>query len=158
MKNNKAPGKDNIPIELIKYAPRSIHKEIYIAINNIYEKHEEVDTEGILVPLPKPPPKPEGTSKNLRPITSNVFRKILSRMVTERIKPKLNEHLPQSQSAYRNGRSTTDIVWAYRWIIAKIQEYQMKINMNIGIDMSSAFNTIERQKLMEVVEEILDED
>ena len=159
MNNNKAPGKDNIPVELIKYAPISVHHVISTALNNIFEKHERTNIgEGILLPLPKPPPKPKVPVTNLRPITLlNISRKILSRMTTLRIEPKINQYLSPSQSAYRRGRSTTDVIWAYRWIIAKVQEYKLKINV-IGIDMSSAFDTINRQKLMEILDNILGKD
>ena len=52
---------------------------------------------------------------------------------------------------------TTDIVWAYRWLLAKVQEYTITIYIT-GIDMSSAFDTINRHKLLEIAEQILDED
>ena len=52
---------------------------------------------------------------------------------------------------------TTDIVWAYRWIIAKIQEYDITVYVT-GIDMSSAFDTMERNKLLEVVAQFMCED
>ena len=52
---------------------------------------------------------------------------------------------------------TTDIVWAYRWMIAKAQEYEITIYVT-GIDMSSAFDTMERNKLLEVVSEFMCED
>ena len=78
-------------------------------------------------------------------------------MTTLRIEPKINQYLSSPQSAYRRGRSTTDVVWAYRWIIAKVQEYNLKIYV-IGIDMSSAFDTINREKLMEILDSILEKD
>jgi hypothetical protein len=52
---------------------------------------------------------------------------------------------------------TTDIVWAYRWILAKVQEYDITIYVT-GIDMSSAFDTMERNKLLDVVSEFMCED
>ena len=52
---------------------------------------------------------------------------------------------------------TTDIVWAYRWILAKVQEYDITIYVT-GIDMSSAFDTLERNKLLEIVASFMCED
>ena len=40
MANNKAPGKDNINVELIKYAPAEIYKEIVNILNGIYERND----------------------------------------------------------------------------------------------------------------------
>ena len=60
-------------------------------------------------------------------------------------KPTVDEYLSLSQSAYREKRSTGDIIWVYRWIIAKAQKVKEKIYIT-GIDLSSAFNTIIREK------------
>ena len=48
-------------------------------------------------------------------------------------------------------------MWAYKWIIAKIQEYDLTVYAT-GIDMSSAFDTIHRDELLRVAEGIMDED
>ena len=64
--NNKAPSKDNINVELIKYAPKEIYKEIASILNGIHERNDttiKLGT-GILLPLPKPS-HPEDTVKNL---------------------------------------------------------------------------------------------
>ena len=158
MSNNKAPGKDNIPVELLKYAPKIVYEEITKTLNSIFEDHESVDIGyGILIPLPKPL-KTKGPVKNLRPITLlEVIRKFLSKIELQRIEKELNLYLSKSQSAYRKFRSTTDIIWAYRWILAKVQEQEIEVLIT-GIDMSSAFDTIKRDKILQIVEEILAED
>ena len=82
----------------------------------------------MLIPLQKPPPKPKGPVKNLRPINLlPIIRKILSKIGLSRANQELNNYLSYTQSAYRTGRMTTDIVWAYRWIIAKIQKYDINV-------------------------------
>ena len=157
MMNNRATA--DIPAELIKYAPTCAHNSIATALNNMWEIHEDINIgEGTLLPLQKPKPKPVGPVKNLRPITLlKIIRKLLSRATTKRIATKTNTYLSKSQAAYREGRSTSDIVWTYRWIIAKVQEVKIKIYI-VGIDMSSAFDTIDREKLVQIVESFLDED
>ena len=40
MANNKALGKYNINVELLKYAPKEICKEIAIILNGIYERND----------------------------------------------------------------------------------------------------------------------
>ena len=94
---------------------------------------------------------------NLRPvILLPVIRKI-SNVVLAKMKPKVDEYLPLSQSAYREKRNTGDIIWAYIWIIAKTQKVKEKIYIT-GIDLSSAFDTIIRKKLIVILETILDKD
>ena len=159
MANNKAAGQDNISVEMLKYAPDIVFEKIAQFLNNIFELHTDITTgTSVLVPLQKPPPKAKGPVKNLRPINLLlVIRKILSKIALERSGKQIGEHLSPSQSAYREGRATTDIVWAYRWLLAKVQEYEITIYVT-GIDMSSAFDTINRRKLMGIAERILDED
>ena len=96
--------------------------------------------------------------KNLRPINLlPIIRKILSKIGLKRSEGEISSYIPETQSAYRTGRMTTDIVWAYRWILAKVQEYEITVYVT-GIDMSSAFDTMERNKLLEVVKQFMSED
>ena len=159
MTHNKAPSKDNINVELIKYAPEEIYKEIANILNGIYERNEtgiKLGT-GILLPLQKPK-KTQGPVKNFRCITLlEKTRKVLSKISMDRTEDKINKHLSQSQSAYRKSRSTTDVIWVHRWMAAKTQVQDIAIFIT-GIDMSSAFNTIYRDELFKIIEEFLDED
>ena len=50
------------------------------------------------------------------------------------------------------------IAWAHRFIIGKVQLYQNLEVYITGIDMSSAFQTLNRQKLMNKLNTFLDED
>ena len=160
MSNNKATGEDGIQLELIKYGPDILINEIADAINWTVENHSDTLNIGksVLLPTLKPKKTP-GPVKNLRPINLlNTIRKILSTVTLNRINSKVDEYLSQSQAAYRQNRSTTDIVWAHRFIIAKAQLYK-DIEVKItGIDMSSAFDTIDRKLLLDELSTILNED
>ena len=149
----------NIPMELVKYAPQNAHNKIATMLNNIFEKHIDIDTGSAdLIPLQKPPPKKNGPVKNLRPINLLlVIRKILSKLGLKRAENNITDFLSLSQCAYTKGRSTTVIVWAYRWLLAKVQVCEIVIYVT-GIDMSSAFDTIHRDELLEISKQFLDED
>ncbi len=123
MTNNRAPGFDNISVELMKYAPRSIHKEVSEVLTEAIEQHINIDTgKGMIAPLEKPAKPMPGPAKNLRPITLlTVLRKTLSKIALARLKPKIEKYLHPSQSAYRPNRSTTDVMWSYRWILAQTE-------------------------------------
>ena len=62
-----------------------------------------------------------------------------------------------SHTAYQEENSTTDIVCYHRWIAARVQKWQEKVYIT-GIDMSSAFDTIRRKKLIEIFATFLEED
>ena len=156
--NNRAAGYDKISPELFKYAPPILNEKITQIFNNIFNYHENVNvSHGILAVLQKPG-KPKGPTKNLRPVILLIMlRKVLSSIVLFRIQPKVDAFLSQSQSAYRPGRSTSDIVWSHRFLAARIQKYQEEIFIT-GIDMTSAFDTIRRTTLIEILQSFLDED
>ena len=154
LNNNRAPGYDKITAEIIKYDREELHQKITSILNNCISNNLDINTGfEILAPLQKPG-KTKGPETNLRPVILLPFiRKILSNVVLARIKPKVNEHLALTQSAYREKRRTSDIIWAYRWIIAKTQKVKEKIYIT-GIDLSSAFDTIIREKLVVILETI----
>ena len=129
LSNLKSPGKENIPVELLKNAPYTAHQQISMIMNNTFSKHELNDFgTGILFPLPKLN-KPKGAVKSLRPIILlKIWRKILSKFLLNRIQPKVNTCLSKSHSAYIIGRSKADIEWAYKWILLKIQEQDLTIH------------------------------
>ena len=152
LNNNRAPRYDKITAEMIKYGPEELHQKITTILNNCVSNNIDIKTGfGLLAPLQKPG-KTRGPVINLRSvILLPIIRKILSNVVLSRIKPNVDEYLSLSQSAYREKRSTGDIVWAYRWIIAKAQKEKEKIYIT-GIDLSSAFDTIIREKLVIILE------
>ena len=158
MTNGRA-AYDNISAELLKYAPERVHQEIATSLNEFLEDQKEISIgDGKICPLEKPKKPMPGPAKDLRPIVLlRVIRKCLSKITLIRLKPAMEAFLSPSQSAYRNGRSTTDIVWSYRWILAKVTECNMKI-FSTGIDMTAAFDTIDRETLIQIIEEIADSD
>lgn len=157
LKNGKAAGHDNIKAEFIKYGGDKLHKTICRVINAFFEGGEVDIGRGIIVPLQKPGKK-AGVLKNLRPVTLlPVIRKIMSLIIINRTRNETENFISPSQSAYRSNRSTTDIVWCFKWLLAKVQKYQISLYVT-GIDMTSAFDTIDREKLLEIYDNILEND
>ena len=157
MNNGKAGGYDHISVELIKYG--DIDDLISIILNNVIQQTDEIDMGRSLLKVLQKPKKEKGPVTNLRPINLlPIIRKILSSITLNRIKGKVDKYLSSSQSAYREGRSTSDVVWAHRWLCAKAQTFQGIKIYNTGIDMSSAFDTILRKELVQELETFLAED
>ena len=93
----------------------------------------------------------------MRPIVLlSALRKTLSLIVLSRIATKVDNFLSPSQSGFRRGRSTADVVFGYRWLCAKAQRQRITIEF-LCIDLSRAFDTIRRDKLLEVLQSFLDE-
>ncbi|POM68592.1 LOW QUALITY PROTEIN: RxLR effector candidate protein [Phytophthora palmivora] len=102
--------------------------------------------------------KPAGQCTSLRPIVLlNSIRKAVSLITLMRISPKVEAFLSPCQSGFRPNRSTADAVWAPKWIAARAQTYVEKFYV-LGIDMSRAFDTIDRDKLLSVLRTFLNND
>ncbi|GFR69344.1 endonuclease-reverse transcriptase [Elysia marginata] len=159
LNNGRAPGSDNRSGEFLKFAPHLIDNKIAKILNQTFKRHEDLNiNEGLLIALPKPG-KPKGPPQNLRPITLlNSIRKVLSTIVLNRIRPKIETYISHSQSGFRPNMSTSAVVWAHRWLSAKILNTP-NLQLNItGIDMSAAFDTIDRTLLLKTLREIINED
>ena len=83
--------------------------------------------------------------------------KSLSLITLDRIRPAVEQYLAHSQSGFRPDRSTSDVIWTHKWLAAKanIEDITIKIT---GIDMSAAFDTINREFLLKILKEIVKED
>ena len=161
LNNNKAKGEDEIPSEMIKYSGEKLIKEVSRILNLIVENKIQEDKfigSGILVTVQKQG-KPKEQLTSLRPITLlNSIRKILSNITMNRIRNKTEEYIGSYQSGFRNGRTTTDIVWSHKWDIAKALTYRDEEYYILGIDLSQAFDILDRPLLINVLEKILNND
>ena len=110
---------------------------------------------GRLAPLPKPCKK-RSPPENLRPIILlSLLRKIMTICIMRRCWDRLKSRISKDQAAYQGGRSITERVFAIKLFAEKAicsSDYKIYILM---LDMSKAFNTVNRNKLFEGLEEIL---
>ncbi len=151
-KNGRANGPDGIPNELLKYSSNSVYKRFADNINRSFETNSYLDPIGQanITPLQKPN-KPIGPVNNLRPLTlSNAARKILSMATLKRIEKKVDTFTGPWQCAYKRGRSCADIVWCQRMLLSVVQRKRWEYH-RMGIDMSSAFDTIRRTSILELL-------
>ena len=160
LKNNRSVGDDQIKAEILKSAPDILHKLLADIYNNISEtgEHPPELTLGIITPIQKPG-KPKGPVQNLRPIMLlSMIRKVLAVCIKKRIVDKLDAEIPPSQAAYRAGRSTTEHVFAAKVSVEKaVTSANYPIYLLI-LDMSKAFDTVNRSTLMQELAKVLDPD
>ena len=146
-----ACGHDDLPADLLKSTADLIAPSITTIFNDALEHHVPLDIgKGVLILLQKPG-KPVGPLTSVRPIVLlSALRKTLSLIVFSRIATKVDNFLSPSQSGFRRGRSTADVVFGYKWLCAKAQQF-------LCIDLSRDFDTIRRDQLLEVLQSFLDE-
>ena len=160
LKNNKSAGIDNIKAEQLKYGTSIINKGIAKILNDTAKtgKYPKEIKERILIPLPKPG-KPKGPVGNLRSIILlSILRKILAICMIRRTVYQFNELIPITQAAYREGRSTTEMVYTVKTLAEKaITSKDYEINVLL-VDMSKAFDTVNRKTLIYDLKKILGDD
>ena len=160
LKNNRSPGIDQITAEHLKCGPGLVGEKIAEILNHTAAtgEHPREITTGTLVPLPKPGKK-KGPPAHLRPvILLSMIRKILAICLIRRIGDRIDKEIPPTQAAYRSGRGTTEQVLTIKLMAEKAAttpSYETKLLL---MDMSKAFDRVERGKLIEELKKILNED
>ena len=160
LKNNTSPGVDLTTSEEIKYGPQELFERIAKLLNKIAATGNAPKelTRGIITPLQKPG-KPKGPISNLRPITLlSILRKLLAICLCERTNTRIDSQIPIEQAAYRKGRSTTEHVFATKLAIERtVSAKNEKLHLLL-LDMSKAFDTIQRKTLILELQKILQPD
>jgi hypothetical protein len=154
MKDNKAPGIDDLSSDVYKAGGAEIIKQLTGLYNQILEEKKLPNTwkEAKIILLHK---KGEKTDiKNYRPISllSHAY-KIFTRIIQNRIKRILDENQPREQAGFREGYSTTDHLQALNQLIEKANEYQLKLCIGY-IDYEKAFDSVEHSDLFAALRKI----
>ena len=85
-----------------------------------------------------------------RPVNQpSTYRKLISLIILTKSNPKNDASILPSHDAYRTGKSTRDIVLAHKYLTGSSTKSIQK--GCAGIDMSKAFNTVGRKKLIDIL-------
>ena len=120
-------------------------------LNEMINTKSEVLTTGFLVPIRKPGKNALEVSSYRPIILMNAYRKLLSRIVLTRIEHLLDEEISYLQHAYTKHKSTAEVVLAHKLLKAYTEEFDAGSIVVAGIDMSKAFDTVPRDKLIDIL-------
>ena len=157
---NKSPDNNGLQAEHIKYAPKCVHQDIANLLNEVAETgtYPQEHKHGLIIPIQKPG-KQKGKVEDIRPVIPlSILLKLLATSFTKRISDEIDSMIPLSQAAYRKGRSTTEHVFAMKILCEKATtscDYSTHILL---LDMTKAFDTINREHLHRLLSDILDPD
>ena len=79
----------------------------------------------------------------------SIMRKILELIILDQIYPTVDGYISTNQSARRD-RSTADILWTYQYQAAFAERYTAVVHF-LGIDLTKAFDTVDRTKLLTIL-------
>lgn len=154
MKNNKSPGADGIPAEVLKEGGPVLLEHIHTLLIKIWKK-EEIPAQlrdALVISLFKKGDKTE--CGNYRGISLlSTVGKALARVLANRLAPLSENTLPESQSGFRPNRSTMDMIFVARQLQEKCREQNQPLYMAF-IDLTKAFDSVNRQALWQVLAKI----
>ncbi|KAL9960159.1 hypothetical protein ACROYT_G033572 [Oculina patagonica] len=151
MKNNKAPGYDDIPAELLKADIETATEVLFVLFGHIWQEEQLPGDwrKGLIVKIPKKGDTTECT--NWRGITLlSVVSKVFTRIILTRIQNAVDNQLRKEQAGFRKGRSCTEQIFTLRNIIEQCMEWQASLHLNF-IDFEKAFDSVHRITLWKLL-------
>ena len=149
MKNGKAPGINNITVELIKNGGPELLQRIFDLLLEIWDQERMLEEWeiGIICHIFKNGDRTE--CGNYRGIALlSITYKIFTCLIYNRLVKYSELTLGEYQAGFRPSRSTIDQIHVVRQILEKCYEFGIQLH-NIFIDFKQAFDTVNRPKMYE---------
>ena len=156
-KNNKSPGHDKIPYELLKHLHKNALKILLIFYNEIWEEGKfPTDWQhAIILPLLKPN-KEASNPESYRPISlTSTLCKVMEAMVNNRLQWFLekNNLLSKNQSGFRKHKSTNDQILKLQDTILKKLKNKEHV-LAIFIDFERAYDMLHVPTLLKKLQKL----
>ena len=143
MKNNKSPGLDGYSAEFFKIFWPQLGHFFLECINECFINNCLTDsmTQGLITCLPKPG-KPRNLIKNWRPISLlNTTYKIISSVLTTRLRKVLNRIISREQKGFLEGRSISDCTRIMYDLIFGCEQFNID-GLILLVDFEKAFDSL----------------
>ena len=153
-KKRKAPGPDEIPMEILKELDTENLEEVRQLLNEWWEK-EEIPKETLQARVVMIYKK-GGTGKyeNYRPISLlNSIYKIYAAITQRRLAEILDEHLQKTQYGFRKNKSTADAIHLIRRAAEHGHQTNNKLHM-VLLNWEKAFDKVDREEMMKSLEKM----
>ena len=152
--NNKAPGPDGIPNELLRWLPEDVHTAIHGLLAEMYRTayipQEWCESVTVLLHKKGDPLDPS----NYRPIgLCNTIYKLYSALLTKVLQDYAQQHdiFTANQEGFRPYRNTTRQVHNLVSVYEDAALHRSNVTA-MYIDLSMAFNTVDHGRLLQIME------
>lgn len=154
LKNNKAPGVDSIPGEVLKYGGEVLHTRLHEMISKMWEAgrvpQQWKDARIISIYKQKGDRAVCGNSRGISLLS--IAGKILAKVLLFRLnKYIVDDVCPETQCGFRKERGTIDMIFTARQLQEKCREQHRNLCLAF-IDLTKAFDTVNREMLWRVME------
>lgn len=151
LNSGKSGGPDCIPAEALKYAVEPSVTILHPLLHQIWEEENipEDWKEGYIIKLPKKGDL--SLCKNYRGIMLlSTPGKVLNRILLNRMKASVDQHLREHQAGFRKDRSCPDQIASLRIIIEQSLEWKSPLYINF-VDFEKAFDSVDRDSLWKIM-------
>ena len=150
-KPKKSPGPDGIIPEVLLYGGQTL-KSFLLTMFNLFWSSESIPADlvdAIICILFKKGDRSQ--CDNYRGISLlSVVGKVFCDILLQRLQRIAELVYPESQSGYREGRSTIDGIFTLRQIMEKCREQRQNLHI-VFIDFTKAFDCVNRELLLEIM-------
>lgn len=152
LRNNRAPGEDELISEIWKLDHENITPKIHRIIEKIWEteKIPEEWKSALIHPLHKKGDKTDPNNYrgiSLLPVTY----KILSKALLNRLEPQIDPQIGEYQGGFRKGRSCSEQIWCLKTILTTRKTGNTTVTF---VDFKKAYDSIDRETLFNTLEEM----
>lgn len=154
MKHGRAPGPDNIPVEIYDALGEMGIEEITKLVNKIYDtgKIPTSLSRSIFITLPKKPGATECESHRTISLMNHVT-KILLRIIMERIRSKIHPEVSETQFGFVADKGTRNAIFTLSMLIERCIQMQKDLYLCF-IDYSKAFDKVKHQHLFNILQDL----
>lgn len=148
-KTGKAMGPDNIPVEVLKL----LEDDYLDALTNLFNQVYNLGSlpsewlKSTFITLPKKTKAKKCAEYRTISLMSHVL-KIFLAIIQNRIRPKCDEQLGESQFGFRSGMGTREALFALNVLVQKCKDMQTNVILCF-IDYEKAFDRVRHDLLME---------
>ena len=153
LKNNKAPGEDQLVAEFFKHGGERLHNELHTLVLRIWDSECMPDEwcSSVICPIFKKGDKLR--CENYRGISLlAVAYKIFSNILVKRLNIYAERLLGDYQGGFRRGRGTADQIFVMRQTMEKCWEFNIGLHL-LFIDFRQAFDRVSRSRLLAALKE-----
>ena len=154
MKNGKAVGPDEIPVEVIKALGDSAVDVLHDLANTIYKTGEipEILQKSVFITIPKKTGVTECENFTTIAIMSHVI-KILLKICVLRMKNKIHLEIAEEQYGFQPDKSTRNAIFFLRMLSERAIEMQQDLHICF-IDYKKAFDCLKHEMVLKKLQEV----